>query len=482
MEGKRDQKDTKIMTPHFSLLSLSSLCLCASVASPASAELDAAAVRALRDAAAPSLLPVEYTYDGEIGRQVLTGLGAVVGDDGLLAVSVNFTPEGLPDAQLTEFKVILPGDAERKLDAVFQGRDERGELAFVKVAADEADEYEWRPLTLAAEPAEVGQSVVGVGLLPKYAGYKPYVTVPTVSATLRGPVPQVLVDGAGLASVGSVVLNEAGEVVGMVHLQEGQTALLNLPKDSMDAVIDPPRMFIPSSFVRATIESPPTPEAPARIADLGIRASSGLTDEVADYYGLKGRPAVQVGDVIADTAAERAGLKSGDVIVTLDGEPIERGDLPNELPDLLDRAVARRAVGSDVTLGVVRERGKPPEDVTVTLAERPRAANLAERFHAEDLGFTAREAVFQDYYERKLDPKQTDGVIVAYVKRDGNAATGGLQPGDLIQQVNQAKVEGVGPFKEQYQAFREQSPEEAVVLEVLRGVNTQIVRIEPPQE
>ena len=466
---------------HPVLLSAASLCLCATLASPARAEFDAAKVRELRDKVAPALLPVTYTYDGEIGRRELTGLGTVVSKDGLIAVSLYFTPEQFADSQLTDFKITLPGDEEKKLDAVFQGRDERSELAFVKVAADQAKDYDWRPVELSDEPVQVGQPLLSVGRLPEYAGYLPYVTEPIVSATLRGPVPQVMVSGAGLGSVGSVVLNEAGQVVGLVHFQQGQPPLLNLPNDAMDGVTDPPRFYVPASFYELGIGDPPTPDTPLKVSDLGIRQSTGLTPDVAEYYGIKGRPAVQVGDVIKGSPAGEAGIKSGDVIVTLDGKPLERGDQPDELPQILGRTLTRMPVGTEVTLGLLRAKGEPVEDVTVTLGERPKSSSTSERFFAEDLGFTAREPVFEDYYDRKLDPGETKGVVVAFVKRDGNAGTGGLNAGDLITQLNQTPVETLEGFKTQYEDFRKSNPRDAVVLQVLRGVNTQIVRIEPPQ-
>jgi len=61
------------------------------------------------------------------------------------------------------------------------------------------------------------------------------------------------------------------------------------------------------------------------------------------------------------------------------------------------------------------------------------------------------------------------------------AESGKLQVQDMITKLNQTPVENVDQFKSQYEAFRKDHAREAVVLEVLRGVNTQVVRIEPPQ-
>jgi serine protease Do len=189
---------------------------------------------------------------------------------------------------------------------------------------------------------------------------------------------------------------------------------------------------------------------------------------------------VQVGDVIPDFPAAKAGLKSGDVIVKVNGETLERGDVPDEAPMIMTRKIMRMKVGDTVTLSVLGAKDQPPHDVKVVLEERPRQANKAKRFYAEDLGFTTREIVFEDTYVRRLKP-DADGVVVDLIKPNSSAQTGKLQRNDLITKLNQTDIQNLDQFKTQYEAFRKEHPHEAVVMEVLRGVNTQVVRIEPPQ-
>jgi serine protease Do len=206
----------------------------------------------------------------------------------------------------------------------------------------------------------------------------------------------------------------------------------------------------------------------------------GLKKEVADVFGLTGKVAVQVGDVVKGTPAEKAGLKPGNIIVSLNGQPLERGDEPDEAAMILMKNVKRMKVGSEVTFSIVTEANKPPTEVKLTLAERPKQENQAQRFFAEDLGFTAREIVFDDTYRRKL-PADQKGVVVALVKPAGAAQAGKLERGDLITRLNQTPVTDVEQFKKEYQAFRKAKPREAVVLEAIRNGNDEIIRIEPPQ-
>ena len=125
----------------------------------------------------------------------------------------------------------------------------------------------------------------------------------------------------------------------------------------------------------------------------------------------------------------KGGLKQGDIIVKVNGKPLERGDEPDEVPQILRRQVMRMKVGDAVTFSVLRERGKPTEDVKVTLEEMPKRPNSAKRWFAEDLGFSSREMVFMDTYSRRLEP-DAKGVVVELIRPQSAAQTGGLQRND----------------------------------------------------
>jgi S1-C subfamily serine protease len=129
---------------------------------------------------------------------------------------------------------------------------------------------------------------------------------------------------------------------------------------------------------------------------------------------------------------------------------------------------------------VLRGRGEPLTDVKVTLEEMPKRPNSAKRWYAEDLGFSVREMLFMDTYARHLDP-DAKGVIVALIRPQSAAQTGGLQNNDLITELNRQPVTSLEQFQKAYQEFRKASPHEAVVMVVQREANTKVIRIEPPQ-
>lgn len=430
----------------------------------------------LLDRVSPSMVAVEYTYAGEAGRRELVSSGVVVGAGGVVMCSMMFMPTQLPDEQLTEFKIILPGadqGDDLELDADFLGRDERTNLAFVKAR----EKRDWRAVKFEPAAVKVGERVLSVGMLPKSAGYKTYFVGGTVSTLLRGPTPQVLVDG--VAANGSIVFNADGAAVGFVNAQPPTSILLNDPRQP-NAIPEAARVFTPAEDFMISLNDPPAAGEPLKIPTLGVGQLTGLEKQVAEYFELKGQPAVQIGDVIPGMPADKAGLKSKDVIVKVNGQPLERGDSADETWRILVKRIARMKVGETVTFSVLVDRGQPLKDVKVTLEERPRPRNKAKRFFAEDLGFTAREMVFEDTYERKLQP-DAPGVVVAYIKPQSAAASARLANDDLITQVNATPVKTLEQFKTDYEAFRKDRPREAVVLEVLRNGNTQVIRIEPPQ-
>jgi serine protease Do len=438
------------------------------------ADIDPKFAQELYARVSPSLVVVRFNFDRELNRIELHGVGVVVRNDGLVACSMALTPPQMPDEQIKDFKIIIPGDEETEIDAEFQGRDERANLIFVKAR----ESRDWKPLVFEDAPVAVGEQVISIGLLSREAGYKPYMTSPEVSAVLRGPVPQVLVTAEGLTVAGSPVFNTQGKAVGMVTAQAEQSPFLNDPRDPFAQVNDPPRFFTPSRDFLLGIADPPVAGQPLQLPSVGVSQLTGLKKDVAEYFGLSD-PAVQVGDVIPNFPAAKAGLKAGDVIVRMNGEKLERGDEPDETPMIMTRKIARMKVGQTVTFSVLRAKDEPLQEISVTLEERPRPSSRARRFFAEDLGFAVREVVFEDTYRLKL-PADTKGVLVAVVK-PGSSSHEKLRGGDLVQRINQTSVESLEQFQQQYQDFRKASPREAVVLEVLRGVNTQVIRIEPPQ-
>ncbi len=446
--------------------------------------VDPELARKLYERVTPSLVAVQYVWETELGRRELAGAGIVVNGSGLVMFSIALVDMRIiPDEQMKDFKIIVPRfdkDSE-EIEAVFQGRDERTNLAFVRTK----EPQKWQALTFEDVSYTVGEPVLSVGLLPKDAGYKTYLMQAAIAAQLRGEVPQVMTSG-GLAAVGSPVLNVKGQAIGFVNFQSDQSPFLSIGDDrrgqALQSVTSPPIFFVPTRDFAAGIKTPPVAGEPSPIPWMGIpqSAMTGLNKDVAEELGLKDQPAIELGDIIKGTPADKAGLKSGDVVVKLDGEALERGDAPEELPMILVRDLRRKQVGDEVTLSLLRAKGEPLADVKVKLEERPMMPNVAKRYWAEDLGFSVRELVFIDKYQRRLKDDAA-GVVVTLIKPQSSAASAKLGMNDMITEMNGNPVTGVEEFQKAYEATRKEKPKEPVVLVVQREGNTQVIRIEPPQ-
>jgi S1-C subfamily serine protease len=440
-----------------------------------------ATIRKMYELAKPSLVAVKYTWENELGSQELSAAAVVVSDDGLVAFPIEIVaPAVVPTDQIKRFKIIVPSETqdETEIDATFQGRDERTNLAFVRPDSPQ----KWQAIKFIAKTPRVGEPLYSVGMLPKAAGYRSWVTTGAMSTVLRGPIPQVLVSGE-LAGTCAVVLDTDGQALGLVFPRSLGDALLDNPEnpEDMPMVTNPPRIFIPASDFLPGIENPPVPDKPAVIPWIGCQML-GLEKEEAEYFGLKNVPAVSVGDVVPDSPAAKGGLSKLDIITQINGKPIERGDLPIELPEIVTRTIQRMNVGDKVTFTVTRGKGDTPRQVVVTLEARPREPQEVRRFYARDLGLVVREVTFGDTYYRHI-PADTQGVVVALLRPQAAAQAAHLGMSDFITQMNGKPVTDIDEFKKDYQAARKDHPDDPVVLEVTRlDGKEQTINIQPPQQ
>ena len=448
--------------------------------------------------AGPSLVAVKYTWESELGRRELIGSGVVVSEDGLIVAPMAVFDQRIPDEQMKEFTIIVAHedrDAE-ELEADFYGRDERSSLAFLKPKAQQTKgggdtnakssdakpteaKRTWKPIKFEEVAVQIGQPVYSVGILPEMANYKPYFMESAVAAKLRGETPQVLVN-AGLASVGSPVFNAEGKALGVVAWSPGQPVFLNDQQNPLTAVLLPPKFYTPARDFLPSLSDPPKPGEPLKLPWIGVPQLTGVNKDVAEVLGLANQPAIEIGEVIPNTPADKGGLKQGMIITKMNGEPLERGDEPDELPQILRRKLLRMKVGQPVSFTVITGKDSPPKDIKVTLEEQPKRQNLAKRWFADDLGFAVREMVFMDTYQRKLAP-DANGVVVAMLRPQSASQAGDLRRDDLITELNREPVRDLEQFKAAYQAFRKEKPREAVVMVVQREGNTKVIRLEPPQ-
>ena len=190
---------------------------------------------------------------------------------------------------------------------------------------------------------------------------------------------------------------------------------------------------------------------------LGVRIrdlSEQEMDELATKHGIREGFGVVIVDVMEGTPAARAGLKSGDIVVSFDDRPV------TETREL-QRMIARGPVERDARLTVLRTEGR--RALSVRLVQMPRAV-AGERVAAE-YGFILREP---DPAQPELGGRRPSGSVapvVSLVVKDSAAARAGLEVGDVILQVQDTSVVTRDAARE---ALADLAPEQALRLTVRR--------------
>ena len=162
-----------------------------------------------------------------------------------------------------------------------------------------------------------------------------------------------------------------------------------------------------------------------------------LTRELAERLKLSGRTGVRVTRVFGG-AAEAAGLKVGDVITALDGNPIEASQ-PSDA-DLFATLIRQYKIGSTAKLTIVRD-GKPM-DVAVTLDTSPRLPREMKKYEDPSFEFRVRDIAAADRVSARL-PADQSGVLVDAVREGGWAALGHLADGDMLLTIDGEPVADV---------------------------------------
>ena len=316
----------------------------------------------------------------------------------------------------------------RTLDAKIVGSDPPSDLAVLKIDATNLP-----VLTLGdSDRARVGDVVLAIG---NPLGLDQTVTAGIVSAKGRatgvgdGNFEDFIQTDAPInqGNSGGALINTAGELVGI-------NSQILTPSGGSIGI----GFAVPSNMARGVMEQL-IKSGKVRRGQLGVVVQT-VTSDIAQSLDMKDVRGVIVGSVQPSSAGERAGLKQGDVIVALNGQPV------NDSNSLRNR-VASAGPSADVTLTIVRDGRE--QQVKATLGEfRPptERGDGAAGDGAGDggaptgkLGLTLEPLTPQIAQQLDL-PASKQGVVISDLDPSGPAAAAGLQRGDVIEQVNRQPV------------------------------------------
>ncbi len=372
-------------------------------------------------------------------RQEKGGSGFIVDGSGLV-VTNNHVVEGA-----SAISVRLADG--RRFDGDLIGRDAPTDLALVRLRSPPAD------LPVArlgdSDRLHVGDWLLAIG---NPFGLETSVSLGILSATARdlgsGPYDEFLQTDAAInpGNSGGPLFDLSGSVVGV------NTAIVNSQSGGRIG------FAIPSSLVRALLPQLERSGGVVRGA-LGVYTQD-LTPDLARALGLGGRHGAVVNGFVPGSSARSAGLSESDVIVSLDGRPIESARA-------LTRLVGLRRPGEMVRLGLIR--GGQPASVMVRLGRRTDlegAGSLRPAPPEEDqlppddavpmrLGVEIGEVTPE--IEEAIGVRGS-GALVVSVEPGSPAERAGLQPGLVIVEVAGQAVHSAKEASELIRAARAQPP------------------------
>ena len=319
-----------------------------------------------------------------------------------------------------EISVTLQDDRSFKAEVV--GTDRASDIALLRIPAENLTELRMAD----SATAEVGDFVVAIGN-PFGLGHT--VTSGIVSALGRSGInPDGYEDfiqtdaSINPGNSGGALVNLRGELVGV------NSAILSRGGGNIGI-----GFAIPSNMARSVMEQL-LEHGEVRRGLLGVNIYT-ITPDIAEAYGIKESQGALVSQVMPESAAERAGVKVGDIIRSVDGKGINNA---NELRN----AIGLKRSGESVELEILRDGKK--RKIKAKLGEQASAVQVAARdIHS---GLQGAELETLDASSPRYEGEA--GVLVSNVEPGSPAAQRGLRPGDVIIGVNRRKVSNLAELQQ----------------------------------
>ena len=191
---------------------------------------------------------------------------------------------------------------------------------------------------------------------------------------------------------------------------------------------------IPANMVRVVVASAKSGGGAVKRPWLGAKLQT-ITPDIAESMGLKRPAGALVANVLAGGPAAQAGLKAGDIIVSVDGQDVDD-------PNAFDYRFATKPLGGKAQLGI--ERGGKPQTVSVALMTAPETPRQEITIRSRSPFFGAKVANLSPALADELRLNSDEGVVILDVDQGSYASNLGFQRGDVILEVNGEKVAKTG--------------------------------------
>jgi len=378
-----------------------------------------------------------------------TGSGVIIDPEGYILTNYHVI------AGAEDIKVTLSNGVEKKYDAEVIGKDARTDLAVIKIKSKE----KFPAAKLGdSDKIRIGDWAIAIG---SPFGLQQTLTVGVISAKRQS----LFVEGKEYrdmiqtdASInrgnsGGPLVNIRGEVIGIntaiyaptgVFAGVGFAIPINSAKEILGDLIEKGKV------VRGW---------------LGIEIRE-VDEVIAKQFNLPKKEGVLVNRVMEDSAAEKGGMKRGDVIIKFGDREVKN------VRDLQD-VVAGTAPGKKVKVMVIREKKEVPLDIKLEeMPEPTEEARVREKEEERE-----KEGEFEEWLGMRVETltpalarqygiTDKEGVVVAGIEIGGKAEEMGLVEGDLIRSVNRQSTGNVTEFRK---VIKKVNLSEGVIFDIVRG-------------
>jgi serine protease Do len=325
-----------------------------------------------------------------------------------------------------------PGGS-REFTAKVVGNDPKSDVALLKIEGEHVNELP-RAALGDSDALQVGDYVIAIG---EPFGLQATVTSGIISAKERSL-------GAGTAyndflqtdasinpgNSGGPLFNLRGEVIGInsAIISGANTIGFAIPIAVVKQIL--PQLREKGKVVRGF---------------MGVQPQA-ITADMVDQLGLKSTKGALIAEVVPKSPAKMAGLQPGDVVVALNGRPVND-------PNQFQRDVGTILPNHTAKIDVIRD-GKT-RNFEVKLAQRPEDTEVSENSQGQGgeerpvgdaLGVRVQNLT-PDLAQRARVDTDVKGVVVMDVAADSPAATAGIEPGDVIVEINRQPVSSVEDYR-----------------------------------
>ena len=391
-------------------------------------------------------------------RQVGIGSGVIVSADGTILTN-NHVVEGAE-------KITVEMNDNKKYTAKVIGLDKASDLAVLKIEGQNlpflnlgnSDNVRVGDIVLAiGNPLGIGQSVTAGIISAK--GRRTGLSDGSFEDFLQTDAP------INRGNSGGALVNLTGELVGInSQILAGGASGGNIGIG----------FSIPSNMAKSVMEQL-IQNGKVRRGMLGVNIQN-VTEDLAQGLGLKSSEGVLISNVSPNSAADKAGLKRGDVIIGFNGEKVED-------TNVLRNKVAGTAPGTEINLTINRDGNE--QTFKVVLDELPNEKTGKQNGDQSPnqpnaqpqqgkLGVTLQPLTADLAQRLKISP-DTKGLVVTEVNPGGAAGAAGIQRGDVIMEINRKPVASI----EDAESALAATGDKTIVLVINRGGTTSFIPVSP---